>query len=51
VGAVVHFLWLVKADTREPLVYAAILTLLLGLRAGWWLRARVDRRGRLTGAD
>jgi sulfoxide reductase heme-binding subunit YedZ len=51
VGAVVHFLWLVKADTREPLVYGAILTLLLGSRAGWWLRGRVDRRGRLTGAD
>ena len=51
VGAVVHFFWLVKADTREPLVYGAILTLLLGSRAGWWLRARVDRRGRLTGAD
>ncbi len=51
VGAVVHFLWLVKADTREPLVYGAILTLLLGSRVGWWLRGRVDRRGRLSGAD
>ncbi len=33
--AVAHYLWLVKADLREPLVYAAILGLLLGLR-GWW---------------
>ena len=33
--AVLHFLWLVKSDLREPLVYAAILSLLLGLRA-WW---------------
>lgn len=39
-GAVVHFLWLVKADTREPLIYAAILAALLGIRAWWVLRAR-----------
>lgn len=40
IGAVIHFLWLVKADTREPLVYAAILAVLLGLRLGWSLRSR-----------
>jgi sulfoxide reductase heme-binding subunit YedZ len=34
---VIHFLWLVKADLREPLVYAAVLTLLLGLRLGFRL--------------
>ena len=33
--AVAHYLWLVKADLREPLVYAGVLALLLGLR-GWW---------------
>ncbi len=33
--AVVHFWWLVKADLREPLLYASILAVLLGLRAGW----------------
>lgn len=27
--AVLHFLWLVKADLREPLIYAAILGILL----------------------
>jgi sulfoxide reductase heme-binding subunit YedZ len=32
VGGVLHYLWLVKADLREPLFYAAILTLLLILR-------------------
>lgn len=31
--AVLHFWWLVKSDVREPLLYAAILTLLLGWRA------------------
>ena len=30
--AVVHFTLMVKADLREPLIYGAILTLLLGLR-------------------
>ncbi len=38
-GGVVHFLWLVKADSREPLVYGAILAVLLGYRA-WVRRAR-----------
>jgi len=31
-AGVIHFLWLVKADLREPLIYAALLALLLGLR-------------------
>jgi sulfoxide reductase heme-binding subunit YedZ len=35
VGAVVHFLWLVKSDLREPLVYGAIVAALLGVRL-WW---------------
>jgi sulfoxide reductase heme-binding subunit YedZ len=30
---ILHFLWLVKADTLEPLIYAGILLLLLGYRA------------------
>ena len=36
--AVLHFLWLVKSDLREPLVYAAILMVLLGPRLWWILR-------------
>ena len=31
-GGVIHYWWLVKADVREPVVYAAILALLLVLR-------------------
>jgi methionine sulfoxide reductase heme-binding subunit len=36
--AVLHFLWLVKADLREPLVFAALLAVLMLLRlpaASW----------------
>lgn len=29
---VIHFLWLVKADLREPLLYAGVLAILLGAR-------------------
>lgn len=38
---VLHFIWLVKADLREPLIYAAILTVLLGYRMArrWQKRA------------
>ena len=28
-GAVLHFIWLVKADLREPLIYLAVLVLLM----------------------
>ena len=40
--AVLHFWWLVKSDLREPLLYAAILALLLGWRA--WKRFAPGRR-------
>ncbi len=32
--AVLHFVWLVKADLAEPLAYAAVLVVLLAAR--WW---------------
>jgi len=31
----IHYLWLVKADTREPLIYLAILLILLAFRLPW----------------
>jgi sulfoxide reductase heme-binding subunit YedZ len=40
IGGVVHFLWLVKSDIREPLVYGAVLALLLGFRL-WGKRRRM----------
>lgn len=41
--AVGHYLWLVKADRREPLLYAAILVLLLAFRTRIADRLRRDR--------
>jgi methionine sulfoxide reductase heme-binding subunit len=32
IGGVVHYLWLVKADTRQPLIYGSILGVLLAYR-------------------
>ena len=40
----VHFLWLVKIDVTEPLLYMAVLALLLGYRAVDWQRRRVRLR-------
>lgn len=36
----IHFLWSVKKDVREPLIYAAVLTVLLALRIPGWIEAR-----------
>lgn len=41
--AVLHFIWLVKADLREPLIYAALLAALLGARAHHAWRSRRAR--------
>jgi sulfoxide reductase heme-binding subunit YedZ len=42
----VHFWWLVKKDITQPLIYAAITAILLGLRA-WWREQ--ERRKQLAG--
>jgi sulfoxide reductase heme-binding subunit YedZ len=34
---VLHYLWLVKADSRDPIIYGLVLLGLLGIRA-WWQR-------------
>jgi len=44
VGAVLHFLWLVKADLREPLMYFALLLLLFTARLLPWWRKRFALR-------
>jgi sulfoxide reductase heme-binding subunit YedZ len=40
VAGVVHWWWLVKADIRLPLAYAAVLAVLLGMRLRWVLAGR-----------
>ena len=55
---VIHYIWLVKADLRKPLQYAAILGVLLLYRAGAWLAprlrpaevSRVRAEGQVTGS-
>ena len=38
--AVLHYWWLVKKDITQPLIYAALLSILLGYRVWLWLRKR-----------
>jgi methionine sulfoxide reductase heme-binding subunit len=45
---VLHFCWLVKADLREPLIYGAVLAVLLGFRVPW-LRLGSRLRGHRGG--
>ena len=42
--AVLHYLWLVKRDLTEPLLYAAVLAVLLGMRLWWRLRPTAGPR-------
>jgi sulfoxide reductase heme-binding subunit YedZ len=48
-AGVVHFIWIQKSDYREPLKWAAVLALLLGIRAWFAIRGRMARaRGPVT---
>jgi len=44
VTAVVHFWWVVKADLRDPQLWALAVSVLLGSRVWWTLRARMSLR-------
>ena len=33
---VIHYIWLVKSDLTQPLIYASVAAVLLGLRIWWW---------------
>ncbi len=39
--AVLHFWWMVKIDTREPMIYATILAILLGYRLFFYIRRKI----------
>ena len=38
IAGVVHYYWLVKADVTKPMIYAAVLALLLGIRIFYRLK-------------
>jgi len=42
--AVVHYIWLVKADLRKPLEYAIALSILLTYRVGTWLTEKASEK-------
>jgi sulfoxide reductase heme-binding subunit YedZ len=46
VGGVVHYWWLVKKDLTNPVTFAVLLGLLLGIRLLYWLKSL--RKQRLT---
>jgi sulfoxide reductase heme-binding subunit YedZ len=46
VAGVIHFYWLVKSDVRLPLLYAAIMAVLLGWRVYAWFSDRGKRPAR-----
>lgn len=37
---VLHFIWLVKSDLRDPLIFAAVFVVLMALRVRGWLAGR-----------
>jgi len=50
-GGVIHYLWLVKADTQAPLTYGAILILLMGIRLWYFMKPRLKRSGQPMQSD
>jgi sulfoxide reductase heme-binding subunit YedZ len=48
-AGVIHYYWLVKSDIREPVMYAAILLILMSYRAVVWMRAPVVKTARVPG--
>jgi len=49
-AGVIHYIWLVKADLRKPLEYAAVLGVLLAYRAAVWMIARASKPRTVVGS-
>src|SRR6202142_1602805 len=45
IAGVIHYWWLVKADIRKPLIYGAILAVLLLYRIVAWMVPAIRKRG------
>jgi sulfoxide reductase heme-binding subunit YedZ len=45
-AGVIHYIWLVKADLKKPLEYAAILTVLMLYRLIVWIGSRSTTVGK-----
>jgi len=50
-AGVIHYVWLVKADLRKPLEYAAVLGVLLGYRVFNWITPRSVVATKVEAAD
>ena len=48
VAAVIHYYWLVKSDIRLPLMYGAILAVLLAFRVPTWLKRKPQRPAKVV---
>jgi sulfoxide reductase heme-binding subunit YedZ len=49
VTAVIHFWWIVKADFRQPRLWALAICVLFGFRAWWALQTRAPARRQVSG--
>lgn len=49
--AVLHFIWRVKLDVTQPLIYAGVLAALLAVRVVFWRRARSEHERRGSGSS
>ncbi len=47
-AGVIHYYWLVKSDIREPVMYGAILLILMLYRASVWMRSPARTGGRAS---
>jgi sulfoxide reductase heme-binding subunit YedZ len=50
VAGVIHYLWLVKADTRRPLTYGLLVFILLAFRFVWYWKDRSSKMGPVSSA-
>ncbi|HEY1720247.1 MAG TPA: protein-methionine-sulfoxide reductase heme-binding subunit MsrQ [Magnetospirillaceae bacterium] len=40
IAGAIHYIWMVKAITIEPVIYTAIIAILLAMRVFWWAQTR-----------